>query len=130
MRKRGQALAEMAAVMGVLIALALGGVNLGQAMLASYTLNQAAREAAHQAAITGGDNQRATAVAQAVIAAGVGMEVRQANIQVACQRNPCRRYDPITVTIRYQSEFWAPIPGLSRFSLSANATRASERDRQ
>ncbi|NTU80089.1 MAG: pilus assembly protein [Chloroflexales bacterium] len=130
-RARGQAVVEFVIVLGVFLALILGLVCVGQILLANYTVSQAARAAAHQAAIEGGAPRAAYDAAAQVLDAGVGTAASDASVAVACDSDPCRRYDPITVTIAYTSTFWAPLPPLfTEFSVSAEATRAAERDQQ
>ncbi len=130
-RNQGQALVETLLALPILLLLVLGLIGLGQILLANYTVTQAARAAAHQAAIAGGGatgEAAARATAQQVIAAGVGMEPDQAQVTVTCAA-PCRRYASITVTVRYQGEFWAPLPPLfTAFEVRAEAVRAAERD--
>jgi Flp pilus assembly protein TadG len=126
----GQALVEMAVVLPILLLLFLGLIAFGQLLLANYTVNQAARAGAHQAALSGGDADVARLAASQVIAGGVGMRPSSATVTVHCAKQPCRRYDAITVAVRYQGHFWAPFPGFNVFQVSASATRAAERDRQ
>ncbi len=127
----GQALVEFVLVVPVLILLLLGLVCVGQFLLTNYTVTQAARAAAHQAALSGGDRQAAVATARMVLDAGVGTRADAGAIRVSCERSPCRRYDPITVEIAYRSGFWTPLPPLfTEFQVQATATRASERDQQ
>lgn len=126
----GQALVEMVIVLGVLLTLILGLICVGQILLANYTVNQAARAAAHQAAIEGGSADAAVAAAEQVIDAGVGTEVTGAQVEVRCAE-PCRRYAPVTVNVVYRGSFWAPLPPLfTEFTVRATATRAAERDTQ
>lgn len=130
-RERGQAIVELIVVLPVLLMLLLGMVSLGQLLLANYTVNQAARAAAHQAAIAGGEPEAAYSAAESVIDSGVGTSFANATVRVACEREPCRRYDPITVDVTYRGGFWAPLPPLfNEFSVRASATRAAERDQQ
>ena len=127
---RGQALVELTIVLGVLLTLILGLVCIGQILLANYTVSQAARAAAHQAAIQGGESEAALIAARSAIDSGVGTSSDAAEIAVNCPA-PCRRYDPVTVTIVYRGDFWAPLPPLfTDFSVRATATRAAERDIQ
>ncbi|MCX7790057.1 MAG: pilus assembly protein [Chloroflexaceae bacterium] len=130
-RTRGQALVETLLELPILLLLVLGLIGLGQILLANYTVTQAARAAAHQAAIAGGGGAGEAAAqrtVEQVIGAGVGMEPEQAQVAVACDA-PCRRYAPITVTVRYRGEFWAPLPPLfTAFEVRAEAVRAAERD--
>jgi Flp pilus assembly protein TadG len=128
--KKGQAMIEMALVLPILLLLLLGLVAIGQLLLANYTVNQAARAAAHQAALSGGDSAVAELAAAQVITGGVGMQTNAATTTVTCAKQPCRRYDAITVAVRYKGDFWAPFPGFSAFEVHASATRAAERDRQ
>lgn len=129
-RDRGQAIVELMIVLGVLLTLILGLVCVGQLLLANYTMSQAARAAAHQAAISGGDHASAREFARNVIDGGVGTFSEAATIEVRCAE-PCRRYDPVTVQIVYQGEFWTPLPPLfTEFTVRAAATRAAERDAQ
>lgn len=66
-----------------------------------------------------------------MFAGGVGIDFANATLRVACLRQPCRRYDPITVEVTYRGGFWAPLPPLfEQFSVRASATRAAERDQQ
>lgn len=130
-RERGQALVEMVLTLPVLLLLLLGLICVGQILLANYTMNQAARAAAHQAAIEGGAPEAAYAAAQQVIDAGVGTAYDAAEVEVRCARTPCRRYDAVEVQISYTGAFWAPLPPIfTEFSVGASATRAAERDQQ
>lgn len=129
--ERGQAVVEFVIVLGVFLTLILGLVCVGQILLANYTVSQAARAAAHQAAIEGGTPAAAYGAAAQVLDSGVGTAASDASVAVACDRDPCRRYDPITVTVAYTSTFWTPLPPLfTAFSVHAEATRAAERDQQ
>lgn len=129
-RPQGQALVEMVIVLPVLLLLILGLVAVGQLLLANYTVNQAARAAAHQAALAGGEPEAAYRAAEDVISGGVGTRPADAEVSVDCASSPCRRYDPITVAITYRGDFWTPFPGFDSFTVSATATRAAERDQQ
>lgn len=129
-RSPGQALIEFTLVLGLLLLLVLGLISVGQILLANYTLSQAVRAAAHQAAIAGGDAEAAQHAARSAIEGGLGVDEAGAEITVSCAA-PCRRYDPVTVSIVYHGEFWAPLPPLfTKFTVRAAATRAAERDRQ
>jgi len=128
---QGQALVEFTLVIGIFLTLMMGLICVGQLLLANYTVSQAARAAAHQAAIAGGDATAAQAAATQVLDAGVGTTATEAQVVVACERSPCRRYDPVTVTVAYRGAFWTPLPPLfTAFALEARATRAAERDQQ
>ncbi len=129
-RSPGQALIEFTLVLGLLLLLVLGLISVGQILLANYTLSQAVRAAAHQAAIAGGDAEAAQQAARSAIEGGLGVDYAGAEVTVSCA-TPCRRYDPVTVSIVYRGEFWAPLPPLfTEFTVRAAATRAAERDRQ
>lgn len=130
-RQRGQALVEFLMVLSVLLLILFGLIDVGQILLANYTVNQAARAAAHQAALVGGEASAAQQTAADVIDSGVGTYADRMTVTVTCTRTPCRRYDPITVSIGYADAFWTPLPPLfDRFTVQATATRAAERDAQ
>lgn len=130
-RPRGQALVEMALALPVLLFLLLGLICIGQILLANYAVNQAARAAAHHAAIEGGEPDAAYNAAANVLDAGVGTSYEAATVTVRCDHTPCRRYDAVSVAIVYADNFWTPIPPLfTRFVVNASATRAAERDEQ
>ena len=135
----GQAVVEFLIVLGVFVMLVFGLVCVGQILLANYTVNQAARAAAHQAALEGGEPEVAYSAAESAINAGVGTDYANATVSVVCSNpantaqraDPCRRYYPITVNIRYTGAFWAPLPPLfTDFTVASTATRAAERDQQ
>lgn len=127
---RGQAIVELVIALGVLLTLTLGLVGVGQILLANYTVSQAARAAAHQAAIDGGEPAAALVAARNVIDGGVGTQSEAAEVEVRCTA-PCRRYAPVTVSVVYRGELWAPMPPLlTEFTVRASATRAAERDTQ
>ncbi|MGB9751228.1 TadE/TadG family type IV pilus assembly protein [Roseiflexus castenholzii] len=142
--RRGQALIEMALVLTVLLVIIFGGVAAIQAIGAHYTVNQAVRVAAHQAALrgsTGGlaydrDYPLATApgpvadAARIAFAGSVFVGPQHATIRAHCATQPCRRYSDITVTIHYQADVWTPIPGLTDIRVHRSATRAAEQDAQ
>lgn len=129
-RAPGQAIVELMIALGVLLTLILGLVGVGQILLANYTVSQAARAAAHQAAIDGGAPDDAVAVARNVVDGGVGTRADAVEVTVSCPA-PCRRYAPVTVSVVYRGELWAPVPPLlAGFTVRASATRAAERDVQ
>jgi Flp pilus assembly protein TadG len=129
--RHGQAMVELTIVIGLFLLLILGLTCVGQILLANYAVSQAARAAAHQAAIEGGAPEAAYAAAAQILDAGVGTGSDGARVAVSCEGDPCRRYDPITVTVEYAGAFWAPLPPLfTEFAVSAVATRAAERDQQ
>lgn len=144
-KERGQAVVETVIVIGIFLVLILGLTCVGQILLANYTVSQAARAAAHQAAIEGGEPDSAKIAAESAINAGVGMEYssESTTITVTCRKpssdpakpgpqvSVCRRYYPISVRITYTDEFWVQMPPLfTGFAVQVDATRAAERDQQ
>lgn len=130
-RKHGQGLVEFALIAPILLLLVLGLVMVFQFMLANYAVAQAVRAGAHQAAIAGGDTQRAIDTVNIVLDSSIGTVRTQATVQASCAGSPCRRYDPVTVAVSYQGRYWTPvIPGMETFTIQAQAVRASERDQQ
>jgi len=132
-RVRGQALIELMLVLGLFLLLILGTFNMMQLFLVNYAVHQAAWAAANQAAVDGGAAPSAVAVAELLLDAGVGTRATQAEITISCASSGmlCRRYDPITAEIVYQSSYWVPIiPIFDSFTTRAWATRPSERDQQ
>jgi len=142
---RGQALVEMALALGIILLVILGGLDLLQIAMTQYTVSQAVRAAAHQAALIGGPDgadgswgasgpQPSGSVAQTartILDSGMVTDASKATITVSCTRTPCRRYDPITVRIQYRDSVWAPFPGLlTDVHPDLSATRASEKDSQ
>lgn len=143
-RDGGQAMVEMALVIGILLLVILGGLDCLQVMMTQYTVSQAVRAAAHQAALIGGpDGQNGSwgdgshpsgavaEAARAILDSGMVTDSTKATITVTCARTPCRRYDPITVRIQYRDDVWAPFPGVfSQVTADLNATRLAEKDQQ
>jgi len=144
-RSPGQAMVEMALVIGIVLLVILGGLDLLQIAMTQYTVSQAVRASAHQAALIGGpDGANGTwgegsghptgtiaETARTILDSGMVTDARKATITVTCARTPCRRYDPITVRIQYRDSVWAPFPGLlTDVRPDLSATRASEKDRQ
>lgn len=148
-RERGQALVEFLIVLGLFLTLILGLVCMGQLLLANYTVNQAARVAAHQAALAGGGTDAARLAADQVLDSGVGTSAdsTHASVSIVCEdpahigpsdepgdpanaATTCRRYYPVTVRVSYHDTFWTPLPMFTEFTVQAQATRAAERDQQ
>lgn len=140
----GQALVEMALALGFILLTILGGLDLLQIAMTQYTVSQAVRASAHQAALIGGpdgangswgDGGHPTGTiaetARTILDSGMVTDATRATITVTCARTPCRRYDPITVRIQYRDSVWAPFPGLlTDVHPDLSATRASEKDSQ
>jgi len=124
---------EMTIVLLLLTMLVFGAVCALQILMAQYTVAQAARVAAHQAALIGGDdgpNGTVAGMAREVLDGGMGTRSDRASISVQCATDPCRRYAAITVRISYRDELWAPIGPFGEVVADASATRAAERDQQ
>lgn len=125
----GQALVETAIVLGLILFVVLGAIDLMQWQLVHYSVERAARAAAHQAALDGGASTGATNTAKIVLDGGVITNSEHAeHISVSCATNPCRRYSAITVTIKYSDDFWVPVWPDLRIRSEAKATRASEKE--
>ena len=135
----------MALVIGILLVIILGGLDGLQIMMTQYTVSQAVRAAAHQAALIGGPDGApfensgplpsiegtVAQTARTILDSGMVTDSHKATITVTCARRPCRRYDPITVRLQYQDSVWAPIPGLfSQVRADLSATRLAEKDDQ
>jgi Flp pilus assembly protein TadG len=136
-RARGQSLVEFAIMFPILVLLIFGAVDATQILMANYTVQQAARVAAHQAALIGGPDGSNGSLASAtgtiaeqariVLESAVVTRVDKATITVTCA-DPCRRYSAVTVSIEYVDDVWAPIGPFSNFKATASATRATEQD--
>ncbi|MFO7168289.1 MAG: TadE/TadG family type IV pilus assembly protein [Chloroflexota bacterium] len=137
---------EMTIVMLILLLLVFGAITVMQILMTQYTVAQAARAAAHQAALLGGpdgpDGGLATAPGQVaesarlILDGGMGTSAARATMTVTCRNaegqavSRCRRYDAITVRIQYDDTPWAPIGPFDRIRADISATRAAERDQQ
>jgi Flp pilus assembly protein TadG len=142
--RRGQALVEMALVIGIVLLVILGGLDGLQILMTQYTVNQAVRASAHQAALIGGPDgsngnlqtsgTHATGTvaetARTILNSGMVTSANNATITVTCVRNPCRRYDAITVRITYQTGIWAPLGPFKLVKADLKAIRLAEKDRQ
>lgn len=139
----GQAMVEMALVLVVLLAIIVGGIDALQMLLTHYTVSQAVRAAAHQAALVGGpDGTNGTwgagthpsgtvaETARLILDSGMITSASKATISVSCAHTPCRRYDPITVRLAYQDTVWVPIGPFKLVEPNLSATRLAEKDAQ
>jgi hypothetical protein len=141
----GQAMVEFAIVLTLMLLVIFGGVTFIQYVGSQYAIAQAARNAAHVAALrgsTGGlpDNQWVSLasapgpVAHSVrdtFAGSPFVTVADAEIRATCATSPCRRYSNITISIRYYAQAWTPFPGIPNpIRLSADASRTAEQDSQ
>lgn len=145
-RQPGQAMAELSMVLMILLLLVFGAISTLQILMAQYTVAQATRAAAHQAALLGGPDGpggnladapgRVAEAARLILNGGMGTSAARATINVICRDGNgnaltrCRRYDAITVHISYEDELWAPIGVLDRVRADMRATRAAEQDQQ
>lgn len=144
-RHAGQALVEMALVFVILLTVIFGGVNALQNLAVQFTISQAVRTAAHEAALMGSTggledghvyalNTAPGPVADAarnVLAGGVfTTNVTKATITATCAVSPCRRYSPITVQVQYRDGYLAPLPMMTEIVVQRSTTRSSEKDQQ
>ena len=144
-RRRGQALIETAMSLFVLLLVLLGMVDAVQIMMTHYTVSQAVRAAAHQAALVGGpDGTDGTLsstsdghakgtianTARMILDSGMATDSSKATITVTCAASPCRRYNAVTVRIQYQDSLWMPMPAFTDVHADLSATRAAEKDGQ
>lgn len=144
-RERGQALVENALTLTILLMIILCGIAAIQTVGVHYAVGQAVRVAVHQAALrgsTGGlEYGRAYSLADArgpvaeaarlALQGSVFARPEEAQIIARCATDPCRRYQEITVEIRYEGSAWAPMPPFfERISARRSATRIAEQDSQ
>lgn len=141
-----QSIVEFVLVLGLFIALVFGAIAAIQIAMTNFTVAQAARAAANQAALIGGaDGSTGALPVRIADATGTvattarqildsGMTTRghgtNATISVACATKPCQRYAPIVVSISYPDRVWVPIGSFNTFTAVSSATRTSEQDRQ
>lgn len=129
--KHGQALTEMALVLPVMLSVIIAALTVGQLLLSSMTVQHALRAAVQQAALSGGDRFSTEQAARAVLAGGIGMQQGSATLNISCAVTPCRRYDEVTVGLRYTDRYWLPIGIFAlneEYVLEGQATRLVERD--
>jgi Flp pilus assembly protein TadG len=144
--RHGQALVELTLTLGIILTLVFCSIAAMQIILTQDTVAQAARAAAHQAALAGGPTLAETNVAtgalettgnaravvgaaQAILDGAMTTRAEQATIRVTCggPGGTCARYEPITVTIAYQDVPWAPVPPFfTQVRAEISATRAAE----
>jgi Flp pilus assembly protein TadG len=137
---------ELTLVLMILLLLVFGAITTLQILMTQYTVAQATRAAAHQAALLGGADGpggtldgapgQVAEAARLILDGGMGTSAAQATITVTCRDASdrvvaqCRRYDAITVRIQYEDTPWAPIGPFDRVRADISATRAAERDQQ
>jgi hypothetical protein len=125
----GQGLVEFALIAPLLLLLVLGFMAAWQIASINQEVSMAARVAAHQAALTGGDVDAVTLAAHEALRGGVLPDPEHAVVTVTCS-DPCTRYSQITVEIAYTGDAWAPVGPFDDFTVVARETRASEQDRE
>jgi hypothetical protein len=124
----GQSLVEMVLSLLILLLLIFGGMDGIQIMMAHYAVGQAARAAAHQAALDGGPSPAVDAVARLILDTSMSTRSSNATIATTCAQ-PCDRFSAVTVEITYRDEVWAPLwPGGSIFTVRKATTRTTEKD--
>lgn len=123
----GQSMVELALALGILLLIVFGGIAVIQVLLTNYTVERAARAAAHQAALDGGWTVQAQTTAAAVLDGAPWTSGGKRTIGGGCS-GPCRRYSPIAVAITYTDVLWAPVPFFSNVTAQARAVRAAEQD--
>jgi Flp pilus assembly protein TadG len=127
--QQGQSLAEFSLVIGLLMLIVCGACDAVQLAMTVLSVTEAASEAAHQAALLGGDdgpNGSIEQIARSVLTDGVTTRTGQVSVQVTCAA-PCQRYQPITVTVTYDDTRWFPIVSQT-LHVERQAVRASEKD--
>lgn len=145
-QRRGQSFVELAIVLPVIVLLVFGSIAAIQIAMVNYTVNAAARSGANQAALVGGPDGT-TGPAPLVVASATGTIAQTiqstldggmatqsshsgATITVTCATTPCKRYQPIVVTVEYADQVWVPAGPFKTFTARASFTRSSEQDRQ
>ncbi len=127
-QRPGQSLVELALSLLILLGIIFGGLDGIQIMMAHYAVGQAARAAAHQAALDGGPSPAVDAVARLILDTSMSTRSSNATIVTTCSQ-PCDRFSPVTVEITYHDEVWAPLwPGGSTFTVRKATTRTTEKD--
>lgn len=146
-RRKGQSMVEFVVVLPSMLLLILGVIAALQIITTQDTVAQAARAAAHQAALLGGSDGangsiatapgRVAEAARSILSGAISTNPERATIAVVCRNQSgqvvaqCRRYYPITVTIAYNDLPWAPIPPLfTEVRAQISATRVAEQDQQ
>jgi hypothetical protein len=126
----GQSLVEFALVIGLLLFIVCAAFDAFQVVLKQAAVADAASAAAHQAALLGGDDGPGGMVEQAsrrVLAGGLTTGSGDVIVSVQCEE-PCQRYQPIHVRVRFEDARWFPIFS-ARLQIEREAVRASEKDR-
>jgi hypothetical protein len=126
----GQSLVEFALVIGLLMFIVCTAFDAFQMVMTQATVAEAASAAAHQAALLGGDDGPEGTIVEAarmVLASGLTTQHGSATVSVLCEE-PCQRYQPIHVRVRFEDARWFPIFS-AHLQIEREAVRASEKDR-
>lgn len=132
--RRGAAVVETAVVLPVFILVVLGMIEVGRAIMVAQLVENAAREAARSAIISGSTNQSVTDVATSslqnsanVSAGSVGVTINVAGISGGSVATAQPR-DLITVTVSvpYSSVSWLPPNYMAGKSLTATCAMRHE----
>ncbi len=127
-QRPGQSLVELALCLMILFAIIFGAIDGIQIIMAHYAVGQAARAAAHQAALDGGPSPAVNDVAKLILNTSMSTDASKATILTTCA-TPCDRFSPVTVEIAYHDQVWAPLwPGGATFNVRKAATRTTEKD--
>ncbi|MEX2555571.1 MAG: TadE family protein [Actinomycetota bacterium] len=121
--ERGTAALELAIVAPALMLLVLGILQFGLWYHAEHVTKTAALEAARAAAAEDGRAGSAESRARDVLQAGLGSTAQNATVDVTIGSETVR------ARVNASMRGLLPIPGLSRLSLSADATAYRERFR-
>ncbi len=126
--RSGQSLVELTLCLMILLTIIFGAIDGLQIIMAHYAVGQAARAAAHQAALDGGPSPAVDDVAKLILDTSMSTQASKATIYTTCD-SPCDRFSPVTVEIAYHDQVWAPLwPGGATFNVRKAATRTTEKD--
>lgn len=120
---RGEATLELALVVPTLMLLVLGILQFGLVYHGRHVAGVAAQEAARLAAAEGSDLELGKARALEVLSAGLGAMAEHPEVRVHSDA------DYVRVRVDATMRGILPVPGLSEFRLSANASAYAERFR-
>ena len=87
-RRRGAALVEMALVLPIFVAVTLGIVEFGRAMMVGNLVTNAAREGARLGIIDGATNSEVQQAVEDFLQAAVGVAPADVTITIACEPYP------------------------------------------
>lgn len=115
-RRRGAAAVELAIVLPFLLALVLGMLEIGRAIMATNALTTAAREGVRAGVVANGDNAKITAAVNSSLTA---QKIPLSNVQVAVKVNNVTANVSsaatgaavsVTVSVPYHDVKWVPSP--------------------